>query len=236
MRISKSMSAGIILTSLMFLLSGCAMFKYLDGSKDSEVLSFHTGEKVNAQGETESMVRKRIKTEQRAKQQISDEAKKRQQDKQRFSQERSTMQDEIGTLKNDIDQMERQIASLSMENKGFKETQKQEELQNVALSISIQKSKIKVLSGSGAIVSALAMAKRLESMGYNVANTGMAPTTEFPNYKVFYSKNNAAQAKRLAGQIGSNAVTAPLTWKSVYDIIVVTKNVNFYTDFPNAPR
>ena len=230
------MSAGIILTSLMFLLSGCSMFKYLDNSKDSEILSFHTGEKVNAQGETESMVRKRIETEQRAKQQVREVAEKRNQDKQKFSRERSELQDEIGTLKNDIDQMEQQIASLSTENKGFKETQKQEALQNVALRISMQKTKIKVLSGSGSILSALAMVNRLEEMGYNIAKTDLAPTTEFRNYKVFYSINNEGQAKRLAGQIDSNAVTAPLTWKSIYDLIVVTKNVNFDKDFPDAPK
>ncbi len=226
MRFLKTMSVVIILTSLMFLLSGCSMFKHLDGSKDSEVLSFHTGEKVNAQGETESMERRRIETEQRAQQQIKEEGEKREQE---FSQERSQMQDEIGNLK-------QQIASLSMENKGLKETQKQGALQNVALSVSIQKSKIKVLSGSGSILSALDMVKKLEAMGYKVATTDMAPTTEFPKDKVFYSKGNAALAKHLAGQISGNAVAAPLTWNSIYDIIVVTRNENFYEDFPDAPK
>ncbi len=220
------MSAVIILTSLMFLLSGCSMFRYLDGSQDSEVLSFHTGEKVNAQGETESMERKRIEIEKRAQQQIKEEGEKREQE---FSQERSQMKDEIGTLK-------QQIASLSMETKGLKETQKQEALQNVALSISIQESKIKVLSGSGSILSALDMVKKLEAMGYKVGVTDMAPTTEFPKDKVFYSKGKEELAMRLAGQISNNAVTAPLTWNSIFDIIVVTKNENFYEDFPDAPK
>ncbi|MCK4911110.1 MAG: LytR C-terminal domain-containing protein [Thermodesulfovibrionales bacterium] len=194
------------------------MFKFLDGSQDREVLSFCTGEKVNAMGETSGMERRRIEIEQRAKEQVNSEVSKRL----KAEKEKSGLDGEISDLEN-------QVASLERENRELKAEKVKSRLENIAakVSLDLDKVKIKVLSGSGSLASALEMTKHLESNGYKVERTDMAPSTDFSRDKVFFRKGNNSTAKEIAKNIGSTAVAAPMTWKSKFDIIVVTRNKDF---------
>ena len=82
--------------------------------------------------------------------------------------------------------------------------------------------RMKVLSGEGKIDSAKRMAKRLTAMGYKVETLGMAESTDYPANTVYFTEKYKKEAKTLASRLGKNTIVKPLTWKSVFSIIVVT--------------
>ena len=82
--------------------------------------------------------------------------------------------------------------------------------------------KIKVLSGNGDIGSAKQMARRLEEMGYQVAQVDFATRSNFVQDTVFFSKSAEEEAKRLVSSLGGNTAMREMTWSSSYSIIVVT--------------
>ena len=82
--------------------------------------------------------------------------------------------------------------------------------------------RLKVLSGEGKIDSARRMAKRLTAMGYRVESVGMAESSDYPANTVYFAAKYKPEAKTLAAKIGKDTIVKPLTWKSVFAIIVVT--------------
>ena len=86
--------------------------------------------------------------------------------------------------------------------------------------------RMKVLSGDGRLESARRVAAVLRERGYDVDAVGMAPSKGFEADTVFYADGFEAAAARVAGNLaeslGRGARTRPLTWSSVYEIIVVT--------------
>lgn len=82
--------------------------------------------------------------------------------------------------------------------------------------------RLKVLSGEGKIDSARRMAKRLTAMGYRVENVGMAEGSDYPANTVYFAADYKREAKALASRLGKDTIVKPLTWKSVFGIIVVT--------------
>jgi len=82
--------------------------------------------------------------------------------------------------------------------------------------------KIKVLSGDGNLASAQEMAKRLGGMGYEIKAIDLAPQSSFLRDTVYFTSRSRLQAKRLLSHLGSDAILKPLTWPSVFDLIIVT--------------
>jgi len=82
--------------------------------------------------------------------------------------------------------------------------------------------RIKVLSGDGKIESAKKMAKRISTLGYKVESVGMSENTDYPANTVYFAPNHKAQAKSLASKLGKDTISKPLSWKSVFHLIVVT--------------
>jgi hypothetical protein len=82
--------------------------------------------------------------------------------------------------------------------------------------------RIEVLSGDGNNSSANNMAARLRTLGYRVESVRMAKRSDYPVTTVYYAAKYRDEAKKLASQLGQEAITKPLTWKSVFGILVVT--------------
>lgn len=82
--------------------------------------------------------------------------------------------------------------------------------------------RLKVLSGDGKIDSARRMAKRLAALGYKVENVGMAESSDYPANTVYFAANHKKEAKALSSRLGRDTIVKPLTWKSVFSLIVVT--------------
>ena len=81
---------------------------------------------------------------------------------------------------------------------------------------------ISVLSGDGEIKPALETSSLLRQLGYQVKRVGLAPRPSFKKNTVFYAENYKPAADDLVKILGKQARSKPLTWSSVYDIIVVT--------------
>lgn len=127
---------------------------------------------------------------------------------------------QIGALKEDVRMLEDKVAAAEAEKTQIASKQPT----TVAMAMPDNPLKIKVLSGNGKMTSAKNMASRLKTIGYNVERTDLAPSTAFPADIIFHSREYAEQAKALADQLGPSTVLKPLTWKSVFNMIIVTRN------------
>jgi outer membrane murein-binding lipoprotein Lpp len=87
--------------------------------------------------------------------------------------------------------------------------------------IDLKTFKIKVLSGNGKLVPARDMSKKLIGMGYKIEDIGIAARTDFRENTIYYASNYQKEAEQLEARLGGGTVSRPLTWTSVYHIIVV---------------
>lgn len=86
----------------------------------------------------------------------------------------------------------------------------------------ISKFKIKVLSGDGDYNSAKKMEKKLRDIGYEIKLIDKSPRSNFLRNTVYFAPKFQDEAKKLASRLGSNTIFKPLTWSSIFDLIVVT--------------
>ena len=86
---------------------------------------------------------------------------------------------------------------------------------------SLKNLKVKVLSGNGKLPTARQMSKRLITMGYSVADIGTAARTDYTVNTIYFAPDYKTEAQRLAAQLGGKTIAKPLTWSSVFHIIVV---------------
>ena len=83
--------------------------------------------------------------------------------------------------------------------------------------------RIKIVSGDGMPLSAKELSRELKKLGYNVDRVDVAPYT-FQKPVVFYAPGFKEKAETLAGAIKATGGTRLLSWKSIYDIIIVSVN------------
>jgi hypothetical protein len=81
--------------------------------------------------------------------------------------------------------------------------------------------KIKVLSGNGKLPTARQMSKKLIGMGYRVEDIGTATRTDYAVNTIYFASDYKTEAQQLAARLGGKTIAKPLTWPSVYHIIVV---------------
>jgi myosin heavy subunit len=86
---------------------------------------------------------------------------------------------------------------------------------------SLKNLKVKVLSGNGKLPTARQMSKRLITMGYRVEDIGTATRTDYTVNTIYFAPDYKTEAQRLAAQLGGKTIAKPLTWSSVFHIIVV---------------
>ncbi len=81
---------------------------------------------------------------------------------------------------------------------------------------------IKVLASHGGLETARATARKLKVWGYPTARIDRVKK-KFDGTRVYYADGFEAQAKEIASGLGGGTVIVlPLTWRSIFDIIVVT--------------
>jgi len=99
-------------------------------------------------------------------------------------------------------------------------------IRNEKTAIEEQKAKlrtvrIKVLTGDGKLASATQLAENVTAMGYKVEKVDTAPTANFSRHTVFYAPDARKDAENITKRLGGNAVAMPLSWPSVFNIILV---------------
>ena len=86
---------------------------------------------------------------------------------------------------------------------------------------SIKNLKLKVLSGNGKLPTARVMSEKLIAMGYRVADIGTATRADYTVNTIYFASNYKTEAQQLAARLGGKTIAKPLTWSSVFHIIVV---------------
>ncbi len=175
-----------------FLFQGCSVFEYADGSSEKDIQKF----KMTKDEMWDEM--EKLKNEnQRLRTQINIYKK----DNQRIKDENKNLAAKLAALQNRYDTS----ASKSYEVKK-----------------DIPKIKMKVLSGDGDLNSAKEMAQKLRTMGYEIELIHYAPQSNFLQNTVYSTPKFQNEAKRLVLDLGGNTIYKPLTWPSIFDIIVTT--------------
>jgi hypothetical protein len=179
--------------------SGCAVFKHLDGSTGEEIDAHVSGRKMAARTTAPEKVDQYANRE----------------DQLRISREMKGLKRELAAQKERVAKLEEERLQTALDRKAKPvevAARGKRDLAHI---------KIKVLSGDGKFKSAKAMAKRLKKMGYKINRLDLAPRANFKMDTVFYAKNFSGEAREMAKRLGGNAITKPLTWNSIFDIIVV---------------
>lgn len=83
--------------------------------------------------------------------------------------------------------------------------------------------KIKVLSGTGDLKPAKVLSTQLKNIGYTVDALDYAPRSDFKHNIVYYAAGYKTQAENLVHRLEmTGAVLKPLSWKSIFDLIIVS--------------
>ena len=118
----------------------------------------------------------------------------------------------------DIEALNKRIDQLKSEKDALQNEKKPMEAQPVNL----RAARVKVLTGDGKPASGREMARMVEGMGYKVERVGKAPNANFSQHTVFYKPDFRSDADNIAKRLGGNAIIKPLSWPSIFNLIVVT--------------
>jgi TolA-binding protein len=214
----------VIILGIGLLLQNCSTLKSQDGSSQEEAT---TSKDTSIQPEKETVATKM-------------EVEYLQQQIDRLQEENSRIQDENKSelaqvnaqneaLKEEIELLKQEITKINQEQKvtiSKKADIKEEGMLSSSdlskLVKNTQRVNIKVLAGDGNLVSAKNMFKKLSDMGYRVDSIGSAPRSDFQTTTIYFEPIFQNQAKELALRMGSNVIVKPLSWPSIFDLIVVT--------------
>ncbi|HPL62144.1 MAG TPA: LytR C-terminal domain-containing protein [Syntrophales bacterium] len=131
-------------------------------------------------------------------------------------------QAEIARLEEERKALQSGMAGLNEEVRKLKKELQPEKQKDAAAEAQVLKKdlKIKILAGNTRLSSARALSKKLSEAGYSVGRVDRAPRS-FAITTVFHAAGLANEAKQVAQKIGANAVTKPMTWSSMYQLIIV---------------
>ena len=86
---------------------------------------------------------------------------------------------------------------------------------------SIKNLKLKVLSGNGKLPTARLMSEKLIAMGYTVVDIGTATRADYTVNTIYFASDYKTEAQQLAARLGGKTIAKPLTWSSIFHIVVV---------------
>jgi len=216
----KGKDLWIIALMMIFLLSGCASLKCLDGSCERQIKELEV-----TSGDMRKELAK-LDAANKEKEQIlnvkQEEIGKLQNEKAALNTQVKDLQDEIARMKKD-----REMQAAAVKSETLTEKQASQKAEGAAgvpgdkegLSKPL---KIKVLAGDGKMSSGRIIARKIEKAGLKVDMVDIAPRSNFTTAIVYYAPEVEKEAKEIAGYLGKNAEMKPLTWSSAFNIIVVT--------------
>ncbi len=186
-------------------ISGCSTLGFFDkSSKDDLERSKASIARLNDQL---TDLNKEMDTLKKEVQQLKEEAQK--------EEEEGALTEQTGTV------AEKQIQEDVIESKAEKKGATEDQPAIRGKEIDINTLKVKVLSGNGKLSSARYMSKKLVEMGYKVADIDLGPRKDFTVNTIYFAPDYQKEARQLAARLGSKTVCKPLTWNSIFNIIVV---------------
>lgn len=209
--------AGII---MIFLFSGCASLKCLDGSCERQIKELT----VTSDDMKKEMAK--LNADNKEKDKL---IKSSQEEIAALKKDRTALNGRIKDLQDDILKMRKQrdegAAAIKSETLTEKQAAPKAEAAADAGDKKTEQSKslkIKVLAGDGRLLSARLMARKLEKTGLKVEIVDLAPRADFSADTVYYLRDYEKEAREIAGRLGEKTLVKPMTWSSAFNIIVVT--------------
>jgi hypothetical protein len=199
---------------LLFLMTtGCTLFRFVDDSSPEEIEKFETP-KDELWKQSQSLKRWNAVYQQ----QLADQ----QTEITRMNTELASCRTEIARADGRVMELSKTIDSLNAQMK-----QRQEVVQTTPPPPKEPVKErtpvtIKVLAGNGNIASAKSLSKRLDKMGYPVKSIDKASRSDYKVNTIFFGSGYETTAAILAKKLGRGAITKPLTWRSIFNVIIVT--------------
>lgn len=211
----------VIFVPLLLLLvttTGCAFFRLIDNSSPEEIEKFQTS-KDDLWNQKKALEKWNIVYRQRLADQ-QEEIARMNRDLNYWQIEIAQADKQVAELHKTVDDLNAQLKPRREETAQAsapppKETRKETNSDNKTV-------KIKVLAGDGDIASARSLAKRLSKRGYRVTRVDQAPRSDFKVNTIFFGTKYKTAAAALAKQLGKGAIAKPLSWPSIFNIIIVT--------------
>jgi chromosome segregation ATPase len=210
----------IVGTIMIFLFSGCASLKCLDGSCERQIKELT----VTSDDLKKEMAK--LDADNKDKDKI---IKSNQDEIAALNKDRTALNARIKDLQDDVLKMRKQkdegAAAIKSETLTEKQTAPKAE---AAVGKGDKKTeqaksiKIKVLAGDGRLASARLMARKLEKTGLKVEIVDLAPRADFSADTVYYLRDCEKEAREIAGSVGEKTLLKRMTWPSAFNIIVVT--------------
>ncbi len=193
-------------------ISGCSTLGFFDkSSKDDLERSKASIAHLNDQLVD---LNKELNTLKKEVQQLKEEAQKEEEEEE-AEMEEDSLTGQTGTV------AEKQIQEEVIENKTEKKKTTEGQPAIEGKEIDIKTLKVKVLSGNGKLSSAREMSKKLIRMGYKVSDIELGPRKDFTVNTIYFASDYQKVARQLAARLGGKTVCKPLTWNSIFNIIVV---------------
>ena len=193
-----------LMLAASLLLAGCSgMQKCLDGSYDKEIKNLSVANQELKQNveKLDAACKECEKTVKEQSDQIS-----------RHEADKAALSTRIRNLTEEIEKMKASAAGAEKQKEMKAEARGQEQA-------APQPVRIKILAGTSQIARAKVLSAKLAEMGYKVERLDRAPRT-FSRNTVFYSSDSEEAAKRIAKRMGGQTGTKPITWSSVFNIII----------------
>lgn len=151
-----------------------------------------------------------------------------------LNEQMAAVNEELSSLKSEVQKMkEAEAAAVSEAGKEAQvkeaDISKRDEMKKSAdekqtvegKEISIKNLKLKVLSGNGKLPTARLMSEKLIALGYRVADIGTATRADYTVNTIYFASDYKTEAQQLAARLGGKTIAKPMTWSSVFHIIVV---------------
>ena len=224
------MKRGAILCLIsVFLLSGCGIFRNIDGSPDQEV-------KNSRSSKTELL--KEVENLQAGNKALRETVDLQQAQIKTFEEKDKAHQKAVSEGLARIESLEKEKNGLLEENKmlkaeaAFKEVTAPAAIKEVTLvepkkpqktpAAAVKELHIKVLAGNGGLAAARKTSKKLLDLGYRVEKLDWTTTSSYRSDTVYHTKDLEMEARELAERLGKDTVVKPLTWPSIFNVIVAT--------------
>jgi len=215
---------------LCMTMSGCAAMRHVDGSSDEDMKKFRASkdELWNEMEKLEQYNEACRRTIQEKKGEIDQLTKQVANLNKDIEGLKTEVAPAKGVTKNEIAKPDGEDKSLKDQVSPVKEKTITVDKKDAPQTTTVEKGvepkvfRVKVLSGNGKMSSAGAMSEKLKKLGYKIENTGLAPRSNFDVIMIYFAPDYKSEAQHVAKQLGGGAITKPLTWPSVFHMIVVT--------------
>ncbi len=193
-------------------LQGCGVLGFFKGDSREEAME------TKPKTEQVADVTTRLRIENiNLKREIDALKKENEEIKERNLRETAKVEEKSGLQNEELRKLREENQRIASENRVLKER-----LERLEQKKEVRELKVKVLSGDGNLDSAKQMAKRLIGMNYEIRMIDYAPRSDFKKDTVYFAPKAEKEGKSLRSALGANTVLKPLTWSSIFDLIVVT--------------